>query len=275
MAAVRRWRLCDADWNHWPDGLGDAAVWAATAAGRLDGVEIGVYRAGDELAPARLEQLRRLAGETGVPVAMLLLSLPADRWPRGALSSPATAELVAAEAALTAQAAAGLGLDTIGLWPGADAPGDGEVLVEGLAAVVAAAAASGVRVALEYKPATAVATAADAVELCDAVPDLGVLVDTGHAFAAGEDPAQVVALVGQRLWHVHLGDAVEGAADDDLPLGRVHDFSAFCDALDAAGYVGAASFDLYGAVCAGVATGVEAVAESCVHLGASGWRDAG
>ena len=267
--AARRWRLCDADWNHWHDGLDDAAVWAAAAAGGLEGVEIGVYRSDDELAPARLAGLRRLAADTGVPVAMLLLSLPAARWPRGALSSPATASLVAGEAARTAQVASDLGLDTIGLWPGADGPGcggDREVLLDGLAQVVAAAAASGVRVALEYKPGTAVATAVDALAVCDDVPGLGVLVDTGHAYAAGEDPAEVVARVGERLWHVHLGDAAEGGADDDLPLGRVHDFARFTAALDAHGYGGAASFDLYGAVGAVVATGVAAVAESQAHL---------
>jgi inosose dehydratase len=162
-----------------------------------------------------------------------------------------------------------LGLTTIGLWPGADPPGDPagwEAVVEGAALVVEAVAPTGVRLALEYKPATAVATASEALALCDAVPGLGILVDTGHAFAAGEDPAEVVARVGARLWHVHLGDAAPGNADDDLPVGRVHDFTSFTAALDDIGYDGAASLDLYGAVCAGVATGVEAAAESRAHL---------
>ncbi len=269
VTADRRWRLCDADWNHWPDGLDDQAVWAAAAAGGLEGIELGVYRAADELAPVRLERVRRLVEQTGVPVAMLLLSLPAGRWPGGALSSPATAAMVAEEAGRVAEAAAGFELDTIGLWPGADAPGgawEREAFLQGLARVAEAVAASGARVALEYKPGTAVATAVDALALCDLVPGLGVLVDTGHAYAAGEDPAEVVRLVGERLWHVHLGDAVEGGADDDLPVGRLHDFGAFATALAEVAYAGAASFDLYGAVCAGVATGAAAVAESRDHL---------
>lgn len=265
----RRWRLGDADWNHWPDGLDDEAIWKAAAAAGLDGVEVGVYRAAEELAPARLERLRRLVEETGVPVSMLLLSLPAERWPLGALSSSGTAATVAEEAGRVAEVGASLGLDTVGVWSGADGPGDAwerEGLRQGLAMVVAAAATSGVRVALEYKPATAVANAFEALALCDDVAGLGVLVDTGHALAAGEDPAEVVGLVGDRLWHLHLGDAAEGEADDDLPVGRLHDFGPFVAALDASGYTGAASFDLYGAVCAGVATGIEAVAESQAHL---------
>jgi sugar phosphate isomerase/epimerase len=261
--------LCDADWNHWPDGLDDAGVWAAAAEGGFDGVELGVYRAADELSPERVAGVRRLAHHSGVPVAMLLLSLPAERWPHGALSSPAAAVEVAAEARATAQVAADLGLGTMGLWPGADPPGSPagwEAVVQGVGRVVEAVAPTGVRVALEYKPATAVATAADALALCDAVAGLGVLVDTGHAFAAGEDPAEVVARVEARLWHLHLGDAAPGNADDDLPVGRLHDFGALTAALDDIGYDGAASLDLYGAVCAGVATGAEAAAESRAHL---------
>jgi sugar phosphate isomerase/epimerase len=78
-----------------------------------------------------------------------------------------------------------------------------------------------------------------------------VLLDTGHAFAAGEDPAAVVRRLGELLLHVHLGDARPGGGDDDLPCGRLNDFSSFVDALDQTGFVGSASFDLYGAVTAG------------------------
>ncbi|MGI9120600.1 MAG: sugar phosphate isomerase/epimerase family protein [Acidimicrobiales bacterium] len=266
---MRAWRLCDADWNHWPNGLDDSGVWAVVAEGGFDGVELGVYRAEDELAPERLEWVQALARSTGVPVAMLLLSLPAARWPERALSSPATATEVAAQALVTARTSVELGLGTMGLWPGADPPGGparAEAVLHGLGQVAEAVAPTGVRIALEYKPGTAVASATEALALCDAVPGLGVLVDTGHAFAAGEDPAEVVVRAGDRLAHLHLGDAAEGNADDDLPVGRLHDFAPLVAALDATGYAGAASLDLYGAVCAGVATGAAAGAESRAHL---------
>ncbi len=260
------WQLCDADWNHWTDGLDDAAVWASVAANGFDGVELGVYRAADQLAPPRVAKIKDLAAATGVPVAMLLLSLPSDRWPDGALAGPSAA-VVADEARATAEVAAGLGLATIGIWPGADGVDASRAdLVAGARRVVDAVAPTGVRVALEYKPVTAVADATDALSLCDAVAGLGVLLDTGHAYAAGEDPSDVVARLGQRLWHLHLGDAAEGNADDDLPVGSLHDFAALTAALDTLAYTGAASLDLYGAVCAGLATGHQAAAESRAHL---------
>ncbi len=255
-----RWRLCDADWNHWPDGLGDEGFWAACAAEGFAGVELGVYRLEEQLPPARVDAVRRLAEQYDVPVAMLLLSLPAQRWPRGALCG--AADEVAAEAAALATVAAQLGLDMIGVWPGADRPGAD--LVDGLARIVEAAAP--VRVAVEYKPGTAVGTCDEALILAAAVPASGVLLDTGHAFAAGEDPAEVVRRLGDRLWHLHLGDADEGNADDDLPVGRRHDFGAFLSALADTGYAGAATLDLYGAVVSKVSTGVAAARESRAHL---------
>lgn len=258
--AVTAWRLADADWNSWPDGLSDAAVWAQAAELGLDGVELGVYDAAVELAPARLVELARLVERTGVPVAGVLLSLPAERWPVGALTGDVDRLVVQVDRC--ARACASLGLDVLGLWPGADPPGAD--VVPGLERVVLAAGP--VPVALEYKPGTAVADADQALALCHQVPGLGVLLDTGHAYALGEDPAEVVRRLGDRLLHCHLGDAQPGAGDDDLPCGRVHDFTAIVAALEETGFSGSASFDLYGAVSSGVATGREAVRESLDHL---------
>ena len=79
---TRAWRLTDADWNSWPDGLSDTETLDQVADLGLAGVELGVYDAAVELAPDRLAALA--AGP--VPVTALLLSLPAERWPDGALS---------------------------------------------------------------------------------------------------------------------------------------------------------------------------------------------
>ncbi|MGH9183353.1 MAG: sugar phosphate isomerase/epimerase family protein [Acidimicrobiales bacterium] len=261
------WRLCDADWNHWPDGLDDASVWAACAEAGFSGVELGVYRAADQLAPERVARVGALAARHRLPVAMVLLSLPPKRWPGGALSSEAAVPAVAAEAVATARVAAGWGVGTLGLWPGADPPGaPWEAVVAGTAAVAEALRPTGVRLAVEYKPGTAVADADDALGLCRAVPGVGVLLDTAHAFAALEDPAAVVRRAGDLLWHLHLGDASPGHPEDDLPVGRLHDFAAVVGALAATGYAGAASLDLYGAVSAGRITGVAAARQSRDHL---------
>jgi sugar phosphate isomerase/epimerase len=257
---VSRWRLTDADWNSWPAGLTDAQLWQQTAELRLEGVELGVYDAAVELAPARLEELAGLSAGTGVPVAGVLLSLPAARWPRGALSGEVDALVLQVEAC--AQVCRALGLGVLGVWPGADP--EGADVAAALRRVVDAA--GDVRVAIEYKPGTAVRDSREAMDLCEQVPGLGVLLDTAHAFALGEDPAQVVDDLGDLLLHCHLGDAELGEGDDDLPCGRLHDLGQLVAALDASAFAGAASFDLYGAVSSGLVAGHDAVRESRDHV---------
>jgi sugar phosphate isomerase/epimerase len=262
---TRRWRLADSDWNHWPDGLGDSDVWSMAAAHGLDGVEIGVYSAGTELASERMLDLATLAARHQVPVAAVLLSLPADRWPQGALTGDPAA--VGQQVFACARACRRFGLHTLGLWPGADLPGAPyPALVTGLRQARDVAAALGVRVAVEYKPGTLIPDCETALMLAADVPGTGVLLDTGHAHAAGEDPAGVIKRLGELLWHVHLGDAKPGAEDDDLPLGQVHDAAPMVAALSDTGFGGVASFDLYGAACSAGWTGAGAVTASIDHL---------
>ena len=256
------WHLTDADWNSWPDGLDDQQVFTQAANLNLAGIELGVYEPAVELAPHRLADLARLAEETGVPVRAILLSLPQARWPDGALSGEGDPDRLLASVAACAAVCRDLGIDLLGVWPGADPVGAD--VIPALQRCVDVA--GGVRLALEYKPGTTVATAAEALALCAQVPGLGVLLDTGHAYAAGEDPAEVVDRLGDLLLHCHLGDAPLGGDDDDLPCGRIHDFTSFVDALDASGFAGAASFDLYGAVSSGRISGAEAVRESRDHV---------
>ena len=96
-----------------------------------------------------------------------------------------------------------------------------------------------------------------------------MLLDTGHAHALGEDPAAVARHLAAEdvLWHLHLGDAAPGEGDDDLPVGRLHDPSAFLAALAETGYRGSGALDLYGVVSSRRSTGVAAAAESLAALG--------
>lgn len=254
------WRLCDADWNSWLDDLTPAQIFQQTADLALQGIELGVYDAAVELAPARLAELAVAAAQTGVPVEGILLSLPAERWPKGALSGEV--DRLVEQVRACAQVCRDRGLRVLGLWPGADP--EGADVVEGLRRCVEAA--GDVRIAVEYKPGTAVLDADQAIELCAQVPGLGVLLDAGHAHALGEDPAEVVDRLGDLLLHMHLGDAGPGGGDDDLPCGRLHDFTALVAALDASSFAGVASFDLYGAVCDSDLTGEQAVRESRDHI---------
>jgi len=126
-------------------------------------------------------------------------------------------------------------------------------LVEGIHAV--ASHRSDVRVAMEYKPADPrifqyISTAAKALVLCSEVnlPNLGVILDYGHALVAGETPAESVALLTRhnRLFHVHLSDNYS-KTDDDLLIGSVslwQTLEFFC-ALQDAGYDGWHVMDIW------------------------------
>lgn len=241
---MRRWVVCDADWNHWPDRLADADIWPAAAKAGFAGIEVGVRSVAADLAPPRQAERDRLAGQYRLPVRAVLLSLPADRWARGALAGEV--QRVVTEASACAALCVRLGLDLLGVSPVADLAGASwSRLISGLARVRDVAAARGVGVAVEFAPGTAVATCADAMRLAADVPGTGVLLDTGHARAAGDDPAECVRRLDHLLWHVHLG------SDPDM--------GATVAALDAT-YVGVATVDVRARDA--TATGAQAAAES-------------
>jgi len=267
-------RLVNADWNFWPDGFDRSRIWHACAGLGFEGLELGVYRADDELSVAAVSATEALVGETGLGVEAVLFSMPAERWPDGGLASPAASARAVAEITETARRAAGLGARVLGVWPGADGEPTGGSVDAGWARTLAAidtvadvAGPLGLTVAVEYKPGQLIAGATEVLRLVDEIhrPGVGVLVDTAHAFAAGEDLAALPDRLGPRLVHVHLGDS-GGDADADLPPGAVHDFLPFLGGLAAIGYAGALSFDLYGSVQAGATTGTRASALGLAYI---------
>ncbi len=264
-------QFVNADWNFWPDGLDRNAIWRECARLGFDAMEIGVYRADEELSPAAVRAITGPSGETGLDVQAVLFSMPAERWPDGGLASAAASATAVADIVETAKRAADLGAQVLGVWPGADPP-DGAAdgwarTVDAVDAVASATEALGLALAVEYKPGQLVAGIDDALRLADALgrPGVGVLVDTAHALAGGEDLASLPLRLGRRLVHVHLGDS-DGDADADLPPGSVTDFGPFLAGLAGSGYGGALSFDLYGAVQSGVATGSEASEQSLRYI---------
>lgn len=80
------------------------------------------------------------------------------------------------------------------------------------------------------------------------LPNVGVTLDVGHAFNAGENPAEVasILLAEKRLFHLHLNDNYR-IADDDMPVGSVHwpQYFELFYWLDKLGYDGWYSLDLY------------------------------
>lgn len=270
----RRWVL--PDWNFWPDGLDRAYTAATVASLGAQALEVGVYDPAVELSEQAVQEWTDAMATTGLAVDAVLFSMPPARWPDGGLAtSPVThraVELIAA----TAARAPRLGATVLGLWPGADLAGpDGDrgpwrQLVAALAEVGDIAAASDLRVAVEYKPQTLLPDADATLRLLDDVDSahVGALLDTGHALWAGEDLATVVDRLGSSLVHVHLGDS-PGDAEADLPPGQVTSFEPFLAAVDAIGYTGGLSFDLYEAVASGAWTGERACASGLAHLRAA------
>jgi len=266
--------MINADWNFWPDGFDRRRIWQSCAQLGFEGMELGVYRADDELSAPAMSSMEALVAETGLGVEAVLFSMPVERWPDGGLASAASSYRAVAEINETARRAAGLGARVLGVWPGADpippiadCSGGWARTLDAIDAVAGVAGPLGLAVAVEYKPAQLVAGAEEALRLVDEIDraGVGVLVDTAHAFAAEEDLAALPDRLGERLVHVHLGDS-GGDADADLPPGAEHDFVPFLRALAMTHYSGALSFDLYGSVQAGLTTGVEASEQGLTYI---------
>jgi sugar phosphate isomerase/epimerase len=120
-------------------------------------------------------------------------------------------------------------------------------LLEGLEQVVHAADLAGIDVAIEPEPGQFIETTAALKKLLDEVdhPRLGANLDVGHAWCAGDDPAESARLLAGRLKHLHLED-IKGRRHFHLipGLGEI-DFAAIRRALDQVGYSGAAAVELY------------------------------
>lgn len=112
------------------------------------------------------------------------------------------------------------------------------------------------RFALEYKPKeprnySFHARMADTIlaALETQCSNVGICIDTGHGFAAGENVAEAVVLAkraGDLLFHMHFNDN-HGAWDDDMMVGSVHS-TVYLDLLyhlKKTGYSGWLSMDQY------------------------------
>ncbi len=156
-----------------------------------------------------------------------------------------------------------LGCPTLNLWPGQDGydyllSADYDAQRGWMCAAVGelAQAYPGLRFALEYKPKeprahSTLARMADTLLLVQEVglPNVGVTIDTGHAFVAGEVVAESIVLArraGSKLFHMHFNDN-HASWDDDMIVGSVHSV-AFLETLywlDRTGYDGWLSMDQY------------------------------
>lgn len=156
-----------------------------------------------------------------------------------------------------------LGCELINLWPGQDGydyllTADYEQERQWLCDAISelARAYPKLKFALEYKPKeprthSYIARMADTLllvqETCS--ENVGVTIDTGHAFNAGETIAESIVLAkraGNKLFHMHFNDNYT-AWDDDMIVGSVHSIQYIETLywLDKCGYQGWLSMDQY------------------------------
>jgi xylose isomerase len=156
-----------------------------------------------------------------------------------------------------------LNCDLINIWPGQDGydyllTADYDTarghLAEGISSL--AAEYSDLRFALEYKPKeprcfSYIARMADTLLLCaeTGLPNVGVCIDTGHSYVAGESVGEAIVLAkraGNKLFHMHFNDN-HGLWDDDMIVGTVHS-TTYIETLywlDRVEYSGWLSMDQY------------------------------
>ena len=152
------------------------------------------------------------------------------------------------------ETAAALGAPVVSVCPGhtlfGQTTADGwQRLGESLGEICDRAQAYDLRIAIEpadrYET-DLIATTADAMRMIRELgkPNLGVVLDTGHAHVVGESFGEAVSAMGERLFHVHIDDN-NGLRDQHLvPGDGVIDLAAFVALMRRAGYTGYLSAEL-------------------------------
>ena len=201
----------------------------------LDGLElVGNWHVNDD----NIREVAKMFEDRDLRICMLVPDLWTQaKWGKGSLAAPdaKTRQAGADEVKKVMDWAAELGCPYVDVWPGqdgfdysfqADYVAAWDWLRDGLAAC--AEHNPNVKVLVEYKlkePRTHcfVNSAAKVLLLLQGLDDVGVLLDVGHALAAGENIAEAAALLNDhgKLDYLHLNDNYR-SWDDDMMVGAVH-----------------------------------------------------
>ncbi|MGE4585234.1 MAG: sugar phosphate isomerase/epimerase family protein [Sphaerochaeta sp.] len=218
-------------------------------ASEIDGVE-GVELVGTwDVSRENVEQVGEMLAKYGLKcVSIIPDHFSQKRWGRGSLSAkdPDIRKQALEYTFECVEMARQLGCKTLNIWPGqdgydyilqSDLVRERGWLKENIAKV--AASAPDINFALEYKPKEPrnycfMARASDTLLLAKetGLENVGVCIDTGHAFVAGENVAESIVILqeyGRKLFHMHFNDNY-GAWDDDMIVGSVH-FPVYVETL--------------------------------------------
>jgi xylose isomerase len=232
----------------------------ATTVQGLDGLElVGNWHVNDE----NIRDVARMFQDRGLKICMLVPDLWTQaKWGRGSLAAPdaQTRQAAVDEVRKVMDWAAELGCPYVDVWPGqdgydycfqADYVEAWKWLRDGLAACEKHT--DRVRVLVEYKlkePRTHcfVTSAAKVLLLLQGLDKVGVLLDVGHALAAGENIAEAAALLAShgKLDYLHLNDNYR-SWDDDMMVGSVHlvEYLELAYWLKRLGYKGWLTLDIF------------------------------
>ncbi len=210
-------------------------------ASEIEGVK-GVELVGTwDISPDNVDEIGEILDKYGLRCISIIPDLFSQkRWGRGSLSAkdPAIREQAVAYTLECVEIARKLGCPTLNIWPGQDGYDyvlqshlirERNWLMENIKSI--ATSAPDIKFALEYKPKeprnfSFMARAADTLLLAKEIglDNVGVCIDTGHAFAAGENVAESIVILqeyGRKLFHMHFNDNY-GSWDDDMIVGSIH-----------------------------------------------------
>lgn len=231
------------------------------------------------------DEVVALIEKTGLSVPSITVELFADpKWKNGTFSSadPEIRDDAVAWAKRAVDFAVKVKSPVLGIWPGqdgydylfsADYLSDRKHFIQGVREVCRYN--GDITVGLEYKPKEPrthnyVSNAGISILMAQEVrePNMGVILDYGHALYAYENPAETVALLhhyGNLLCHIHINDNYR-YWDDDMIVGTVHtlEYLEFFYWLDRTGYQGYLTIDQFPYR----EDGRDAVAESALWLDA-------
>jgi xylose isomerase len=219
-----------------------------------------------DIRPDNAKQMKKALVNAGLDCVSIIPDLFADkRFWKGSYSAnePKVRQYALDYTRQMCAIAENLGCGILNIWPGQDGYdyllcADYERAREWLCEAIATLAREfpKIRFALEYKPKeprthSYVARMADTLLLAQETgcANVGVTIDTGHAFVGGENVGEAILLAkraGDRLFHMHFNDN-HTMWDDDMIVGTVHSV-AYIEMLywlDRCGYQGWLSMDQY------------------------------
>ena len=235
-------------------------------ASKIDGVK-GVELVGTwDVSPDNVDKMGEMLDTYNLRcVSIIPDHFSQKRWGRGSLSAkdPEIRKQALDYTFECVEMARKLGCKTLNIWPGQDGYdyilqsnliAERRYLMENIQKV--ASSAPDIQFSLEYKPKeprnfSFMARASDTLLLAKetGLANVGVTIDTGHAFVAGENVAESIVILqeyGRKLFHMHFNDNY-GNWDDDMIVGSVH-FPLYVEALfwlKETNYTGWLSMDQY------------------------------